>query len=70
MVGILEVFSINFSVLGLKKLIGTHYEKEKPNSYAVVYEGGNDDNTDDAETVPLTGDGDFRSTECIEYKRV
>lgn len=44
-----------------------HYEKEKPNSYAVVYEGGNDDNTDDAETVPLTGDGDFRSTECIEY---
>ena len=62
-----KYFHINFKILGLKKLIGTHYEKEKPNSYAVVYEGGNDDNTDDAETVPLTGDGDFRSTECIEY---
>ena len=62
-----KYFHINFSILGLKKLIGTHYEKEKPNSYAVVYEGGNDDNTDDTKTKFLTGDGDFRSTECLEY---
>ena len=62
-----KYFHINFKILGLKKLIGTHYEKEKPNSYAVVYEGGNDDNTDDARTKFLTGDGDFRSTECLEY---
>lgn len=62
-----KYFHINFKILGLKKLIGTHYEKEKPNSYAVVYEGGNDDNTNDARTKFLTGDGDFRSTECLEY---
>ena len=62
-----KYFHINFKILGLKKLIGTHYEKEKPNSYAVVYEGGNDDNTNDAKNEPLIGDGDFRSTECLEY---
>lgn len=62
-----KYFHINFSVLGLKKLIGTHYEKEKPNSYAVVYEGGNDDNTNDAKEINLEGNGDFRSDECIEY---
>lgn len=62
-----KYFHINFKILGLKKLIGTHYEKEKPNSYAVVYKGGNDDNTNDAKNEPLIGDGDFRSTECLEY---
>lgn len=62
-----KYFHINFSVLGLKKLIGTHYETEKPNSYAVVYEGGNDANTDAAETIPLVGNGDFRSAECLKY---
>ena len=41
-----KYFHMNFRVLGLKKLIGTHYETEKPNSYAVIYKGGNDDNTD------------------------
>lgn len=29
-----KYFHMNFSVLGIKKLIGTHYETEKPNSYA------------------------------------
>lgn len=48
-------------------MIGTHYETEKPNSYAVVYEGGNDANTDAAETIPLVGNGDFRSAECLKY---
>lgn len=62
-----KYFHINFGLLGLKKLIGTHYEKEKPNSYAVVYEGGNDDNTNDAKEINLEGNGDFRSAECIEY---
>ena len=62
-----KYFHINFGLLGLKKLIGTHYEKEKPNSYAVVYEGGNDDNTNDSKEINLEGNGDFRSAECIEY---
>ena len=62
-----KYFHINFKILGLKKLIGTHFENKEPHSYAVVYEGGNDDNTNDARTKFLTGDGDFRSTECLEY---
>lgn len=62
-----KYFHINFKILGLKKLIGTHFENKEPHSYAVVYEGGNDDNTNDAKTEPLNGDGDFRSTECLEY---
>lgn len=62
-----KYFHINFSSLGLKKLIGTHFENKEPHSYAVVYKGGNDDNTNDAKNEPLIGDGDFRSTECLEY---
>lgn len=62
-----KYFHINFKILGLKKLIGTHFENKEPHSYAVVYKGGNDDNTNDAKNEPLTGDGDFRSTECLEY---
>lgn len=62
-----KYFHMNFGVLGLKKLIGTHYEQEKTSSYAVIYEGGNDDNTYKAEIIPLTSNGDFRSDECLEY---
>lgn len=68
-----KYFHINFKILGLKKLIGTHYEQEKPSSYAVVYDandsenGKNDDNTYKADIIPLVGNGDFRSDECLEY---
>ena len=63
-----KYFHMNFRVLGLKKLIGTHYEKENPHSYAVIYKGGNDDNTDFyTKYEDLKGNGDFRSNECIEY---
>jgi len=59
---------MNFSRLGIKKLIGTHYETKKPNSYAVEYEGGDDDNTDIySKYIELKGDGDFSSEECLEY---
>lgn len=63
-----KYFHMNFGVLGLKKLIGTHYETEKPNSYAVIYKGGNDGNTDFyTKYEDLKGNGDFRSNECIDY---
>lgn len=63
-----KYFHMNFGVLGLKKLIGTHYETEKPNSYAVIYKGGNDDNTDFyTKYEDLKGNGDFRSEECLKY---
>ena len=59
---------MNFSRLGLKKLIGTHYETKKPNSYAVEYKGGDDGNTDFySRYIELKGNGDFSSEECLEY---
>lgn len=63
-------FYRSFSFLGLKKLISTHYEMDGSSSYALIYEGEHDnaENFDEGVTkVPLKGDGDFRSDECIEY---
>lgn len=63
-------FYRHFGFLGLKKLISTHYEMDGSSSYATVYEGGHD-NADDfnggVTKIPLKGDGDFRSDECIAY---
>ena len=65
-------FALNFSFLGLKKLIATHYE---PNghSYALIVDSALDVNGDgkidikDTTRVELEGNGDFRSPECIAY---
>ena len=65
-------FALNFMFLGLKKLIATHYE---PNgkSYALVVDSELDVNGDgkidlkDTVRVPLKGNGDFRSEECIKF---
>ena len=59
----------NFSVLGLKKLISTHYEADGSPSYKMEYEGGDDLNTEVGITTPLKGNGDFRSEECMEILR-
>lgn len=62
-------FYRHFSHLGLKKLISTHYELDGSSSYAAVYEGGHDNAENFAEgvtKVPLKGNGDFRSDECID----
>lgn len=56
----------NFSVLGLNKLISTHYEPDGSPSYKMEYEGGDDLNTSAGIVTPLQGNGDFRSDECIE----
>lgn len=54
-------FQLNFDFLGLKKLISTHFDPEKP-TYKLELSHG------DKEPVktPLTQNGDFRSPECIE----
>ena len=63
-------FQLNFYALGLKKLIATHYETEKP-SYkleiiaADIPEDGQLSLPDYIKT-PLKQNGDFRSPECIE----
>ena len=72
-------FSHNFEKLGLKKLITTCYKNQDMNLFSrneseqaiyLEYEGDKNGNKiPDLEEIgikPLSGDGDFRSEECIE----
>lgn len=60
-----KYFHLNFSALGLKKLISTHYDKIEP-TYKMEYEGGDDNNIEVGVKTPLEGNGDFRNQECID----
>ena len=63
-----KYFRLNFYELGLKKLISTHYEEDKP-SYRmdiVSNDSGEQCGIPDYVKTPLTQNGDFRSPECIE----
>lgn len=72
-------FAYNFEFLGLKKLITTCYKNQNMDLFSqnqseqavyIIYEGDkNGNHTPDANeigVIPLKGDGDFRSKECIE----
>lgn len=64
-----KYFELNFDHLGIKKLISTHYEDDKP-SYKLEIIGditgdGKVDSKDIIKT-PLKQNGDFRSPEAIE----
>ena len=65
-----KYFQINFYMLGLKKLISTHYESDKPSYKLEIIR--QDDKIGqlaflpDYVETPLTGDGDFRSPEAIQ----
>ena len=72
-------FAYNFEFLGLKKLITTCYKNQNMDLFSqnqseqavyLIYEGDkNGNHTPDADEIgvmPLKGDGDFRSKECIE----
>ena len=72
-------FSLNFEHLQLKKLIATCYqsasagvrtELSSDTAIMIEYEGNAQvsgrPTIDDMKIIPLTGDGDFRSDECIE----
>ena len=62
-----KFFHQRFHEYGLKRLIATHIETDR-NSYAMIYDGDSDDaDTDSGIIIPLKGNGDFRSNECIEY---
>ena len=54
-----KFFELNFRLLGLKKLISTHYETEKP-TYKLEYDGNTIIKT------KLKQNGDFKSDECVE----
>jgi hypothetical protein len=59
-----DYFHLNFKALGLKKLISTYYEQEKP-TYMFEYMGGQDNDISYSIKTRLQGNGDFRSKECI-----
>ena len=62
-------FSENFEHLGLKRLISTHFEKDKPSYKLEIVKDINHDgriNKLDTIKTPLKQNGDFRSPECVE----
>ena len=63
-----EYFHLNFGFLGLKRLIATHYDKDKP-TYKLEYFGGDDNEVLVGDKEALNGNGDFRNEECIELLR-
>lgn len=62
-------FALNFTTLGLKKLVATHFDSKK-STYKLELTGDmNEDGTvndSDIAKTPLKQNGDFRSPECIE----
>lgn len=75
-----KYFAYNFEFLGLKKLIATCYKNQDVNLFSegaseqavyLIYEGDKNGNNipddEEIEVLPLKGDGDFRSVECIEF---
>ena len=62
-------FAQNFEFLGIKKLISTHFEREKPSyKLEIISDINNDGKINKLDTVktPLKQNWDFRSSECIE----
>lgn len=60
---------MNFEHLGLRKLVSTHYEAEKPSyKLEIVSDVNHDGKINGLDTIctPLKQNGDFRSPECIE----
>ena len=60
-----KYFHLNFSALGLKKLISTHYDKNEP-TYKMEYTGCDDNDIEVGVKTPLEGNGDFRNQECLD----
>lgn len=62
-------FQLNFIVLGLKKLVSTHFETDKPSYKLELIKDENGDGKIDKLDIiktKLKQNGDFRSPECIE----
>ena len=54
-------FSLNFDYLGLKRLIATHFDPEKPSYKLEIVRG-----IKGVVKTPLKQNGDFRSPECLD----
>lgn len=66
----LKYLADNFEAFGIKKVIATHYEKEKDTSTKYVLTKNNTGNSlicfEDISEIKMKGNGDFRSSECVE----
>ena len=60
-------FQLNFTQLGIRKLITTHYEADKPSYKFEIVSSDHDEQIGlpDYVRTPLEGSGDFRSPECL-----
>ncbi len=65
----LKYLADNFEAFKIKKVIATHYEKDKKNSSMYILDKDNTGDKiacfEDITEIPLKGNGDFRSEECI-----
>jgi len=62
-------FTLKFEDYGLKKLISTHFERDKPSyKLEIVGDSNGDGKVNELDTLrtPLKQNGDFRSDECVE----
>lgn len=62
-------FQLNFYRLGLKKLVSTHYEEDKPSYKMEIVSTSTPQGQigiPDYVKTPLEENGDFRSPECVE----
>lgn len=61
-------FRLNFYYLGIKRVISTHYEADKPSYKLEIVSNGDGEQIGlpDYVKTPLKENGDFRSPECIE----
>ncbi len=65
----LKYLADNFQAFGIKKVIATHYEAGKRSTMYILDKDNTGDGficAEDISEIPLAGDGDFRSDECVE----
>ena len=63
-------FYRQFGFLKLKQLICVNYNMDGSPSYTLLYKGGSDSDLEYKQgltKIPLKGNGDFRSDECVEF---
>ena len=66
----LKYLADNFQAFGIKKVIATHYEKGGRSTMYILDKDNTGDGiicSEDISEIPMNGDGDFRSEECIKY---
>lgn len=66
----LKYLADNFEAFKIKKVIATHYEKDKDSSTMYILDKDNTGNGitcfEDITEIPMKGNGDFRSEECVK----